>query len=275
MGVYDKLGLQREYDLINKYYGTEEYNYLNDKERYKKDLMDRLKEFIKNDSDMTYNMLKITNELVNFFLDNINESPNKLVELIEIINKNEFLLMKTNQEIQLQSITLNRRLENFKDEIDKNDIINICKKRYLDIVESVNKKINILMDISNINKKQYSEKDKNSTLYEKLNRLKKMNELPFLRNSINRFIRNKIGHFDFYFDDITKMFIDSKNNKVCTMDEFVKYNKEIAGIEYGFFNSLNVIILLSISEIDFAIEYMRKIEEYLLLKDQVYENKYD
>lgn len=264
MGIYDKLGLQREYDLINKYYGIEEYNYLNDKERYKKDLMDGLKEFIEKDTYMTYNVLKTTSELVSFFLENMKENPDKLVE---IINKNEFLLMKTNQEIQLQSITLNRKLENFKDDIDKNDIINICKKRYLDIVESVNKKIDILMDISNINEKKYSEQDKRSTLCEKLNKLKKMNELPFLRNSINRFIRNKIGHFDFYFDNSTKMFIDSKNNKVCTMDEFVKYNKEIAGIEYGFFNSLNVINLLSMNEINFAIEYMQEIEKYLLLKD--------
>lgn len=265
MGIYDKLGLQREYDLINKHYGNEEYDYLNDKERYKKDLMDGLKEFIKNDTDMTYNMLKITRELVNFFLDNMEEKPN---ELIEIINDNEFLLMKSNQEIQMQSIALSRKLENFKDDIDKEDIINICKKRYLDIVESVNKKINILMDISNIGKKKYSEQDKKSTLYEKLNKLEKMNELQILRNYINRFIRNKIGHFDFYFDNESKNFIDGKKNIVCTMEEFVKYNKEVAAIEYGFFTALNVINLISIQETACAVEYMREIEEYLILKDE-------
>lgn len=266
MGIYEEIGLQKEFNLINKELEREEYNPLENKEKYKKELMDGLIDCIKRDTKMSYNLLKIANEVVNFFINHGEEKPD---DLVKIINDNTYLICKTFQEIQMQSIILNRKLDNYKDQFDKIDIINSVQKRYQDLVESVSKKVSILMQIYNLSEYKFSNRDIKDTLNNKIKKLEMTGELPFLTKHINRFVRNKISHFDCYFNYENNEFLDSDKKFVCSMEEFKEYNIEVAAIEYGFMIATNVIALLGIKEIEAAEEYFRLIEAYVIKKEEL------
>lgn len=266
MGIYEEIGLQKEFDLINQEMDQEEFNPLEDKYKYKRKLINELKESIRKDTKMSYNQLKIASEVVIFFINHGKQTPDKLVK---IINDNTYLLCKTFQEIQMQNIILNRKLDNCKDIFDKMDIINSAQKRYQDLVESVSKKVSILMQIYNLSEYKFINRDIKDTLNNKIKKLEMTGELPFLTKNINRFVRNKISHFDCYFNYENNEFLDSDKKIVCSMEEFKSYNNEAAAIECGFMIATNVIALLGIKEIEVAEEYFNLIVAYLTQKEEL------
>ncbi len=124
MKIYEGLGLQEEYDVINSYYGIEEID-CSDKEAYKKLLIKEFDESIIKDSKMLKNMFRVSLELFLFYLDKMEHNPNKF---IEVINNSEYRLVKGNQEINFQSMALNKKLDSCDDIVDKNNIMNTCMK---------------------------------------------------------------------------------------------------------------------------------------------------
>lgn len=266
MGIYDSIGMQKEYNIINEHLGVKEINPFEDKDAFKNSISLGLDNCIEKDTKMSYLVLKVTSELVYFYLDVISSEGVEFDDVWNIFLDNQYQLLKSNKEIIFQSISLDRKIENFKDEIDKEDIITSCKKRYQDLVESSGEKISLLMKISNVAEVKYTFNDINGRIFDKINALKRESELPFIRESINRFIRNKIGHFDFCYDNVNNCFKGINGNFICSLKDFIEYNIDIAAIEYGFFNSINILTLLIIQEVEFAKEYMEKIEQYLFMK---------
>ncbi len=263
MGFYEGIGLQQEYDIINKHLGVEEIDPYKDTKKYKKFLMEQLDESIEKQSNMSKNMLKVSLEIYEFFLNRMQSNPNKLME---IINSHEYQLIKTNQEIQFRRIQTDRKAERCNDYLDKVELINSVTKEFQDLTESVSKKLSILIEIANIEKNFFDKKDiKKATLYEKIIGLKKFKELDFSLNLINRKIRNKIGHFEMFFDVNTRIFKDSNGKLICSYEEFKKYMLSIGAFEMGFMQSLNYLALISLKEYDFLKEYIEK-----AIRDMIY-----
>ncbi|MBN1057867.1 hypothetical protein FC764_08205 [Clostridium botulinum] len=259
MKIYEGLGLQEEYDVINSYYEIEDVDY-NDKEAYKKFLMKEFDESITKDSKMLKNMFRVSLELFLFYLDKMEHNPNKL---IEVINNLEYRLVKGNQEISFQSMALNKKLDSCDDIVDKNNIMNTCMKRYQDMVENASKNLSLFMEISNIKETTYTNKDMKNTLNNKIKKLQEYEDIHWILSLINRGLRNKIGHFDVFYDFKDKVFKDYNKNIICTYSEFHEDNLNIAAFEYGFMATLPLIALLSWNEVEFLEEYISKIRKYV------------
>ncbi|MGL4731776.1 MAG: hypothetical protein ACRCW0_09355 [Clostridium sp.] len=259
MEIYEGLGLQEEYDAINSYYGLEEIDY-SDKEAYKKLLIKEFDENIMRGSKMLKNMFRVTLELFLFYLDKMEDNPNKF---IEVINNSEYRLLKSNQEISFQSIALNKKLDSCNDIVDKNNIMNACMKRYQDMVENASKDLSLFMEISNIKKTTYTNKDMKNTLNNKIKNLQKHEDIHWGLSLINRRLRNKIGHFDVFYDYKDKVFRDYERNIICTQAEFNEYNLNIASFQYGFQATIPLIALLSWNEVKFLQDYINRIREYV------------
>lgn len=259
MKIYEDLGLQEEYDVINSYYGIEEIDYSN-KEAYKAFLIKEFDESIMRDSKMLRKMFRVSLELFIFYLDKMEDNPNKFVE---VINNSEYRLVKSNQEISFQSIALNKKLDSCNDIVDKNNIMNTCMKRYQDMVENASKDLSLFMKISNIKKTTYTDKDKKNTLNNKIKKLQEYEDIQWILSLINRGLRNKIGHFDAFYDYKERVFRDYERNIICTHAEFDEYNLNIAAFEYGFQASLPFIVLLSWNEVEFLQDYISKMREYV------------
>lgn len=260
MKIYEGLGLQEEYDVINSYYGIEEIDYSNSEE-YKKLLYKEFNECISRDSKMLKDMFRVSLDLLLFYLDVMENNPDKF---IEVINEYEYALIKSNQEISFQSISLNKNLDlPSKDIVDKNSIMNICMKRYQDMIENSSRHLTLFMKIFNIKSQNFTSKDMNNTLYNKVNRLQGYKEFEDILTLINRGLRNKIGHFDLFYDFKDNVFKDHRGNVIYTYNEFQEDNLNIAAFEFGFQTSISFIALISWNEIEFLQEYIEKIRKYV------------
>lgn len=259
MGIYEGLGLQEQYDVINSYYGIEEIDYSN-KENYKNLLIKEFNESTTRDSKMLRDVYRVSLELFLFYLDKMEYNPNKF---IEVINKSEYRILKGNQEITFQTMALNKNIDSCNDIVDKNNIINICMKRYQDMVENVSNHLSLFMEISNIKKTTFTNKDMKNTLNNKIKNLQEYEEFQWILSLINRGLRNKIGHFNAFYDYKERVFRDDKRNIIYTYDEFQECNLNIGAFEYGFQSSLSLIVLLSWNEVEFLQDYILKIREYI------------
>lgn len=259
MGIFEELGLQDEYDIINNYYDVDEIDYNNHKE-FKNLLTQQLNECVSKESAMLKNMTRVSLELFLFYLEEMETNPNKF---IEVINKSDYRIVKSNQEIVFQSISLNKNLDSCNDIIDKNNIMNSCMKRYQDLVENASKHLRLFMEMINVKSKTFTEKDINGTLYNKMNKLENYEKLKWVLKLINRGLRNKIGHFDAFYDFKRRIFRDDKKNVICSYLEFHQDNLNIAAFEYGFNNSFLYLNLLCMKEYKFIEEYMCKVQDYI------------
>lgn len=259
MNVYEGLGLQDEYDVINSYYGIEDTDYSN-KEEYKKLLYREFDKYLSKNSNFSRNMFRVALELFLFYLDIMEKNPN---EFVEVFNEYEYRLIKSNQEIAFQSISLNKNLDSYSDIVDKTNIMNICMKRYQDMVENSSRHLTLFMKIFNIKSPTFTKKDMNNTLSNKMKQLQEYEEFEGVLRLINRGLRNKIGHFDLFYDFKDKVFRDHKRNIIYTYSEFHEYNLNIAAFELGFQASIPFIALLSWNEIEFLQEYIYKIRKYV------------
>jgi|GEM_PF-5620416 len=173
MGIFEELGLQDEYEIINNYYDVDEIDYNNHKE-FKNLLTQQLNECASKESAMLKNMMRVSLELFLFYLEEMETNRNKF---IEVINKSDYKIVKSNQEIVFQSISLNKNLDSCNDIIDKNNIMNSCMKRYQDLVENASKHLSLFMEMINIKSKAFTEKDIKGTLYNKINKLENYEKL--------------------------------------------------------------------------------------------------
>ena len=259
MGVFEEIGLQDEYDIINNYYNIDEIDY-SSHIQFKELLLQQLRECISNESIMLKNMMRVSLELFLFYLDKMEGNPNKF---IEVINKSDYTILKCNQEIIFQSISLNKNLESCDDMIDKNNIMNFCMKRYQDLVENASKHLSLFMEMINVKSNTFNQKDINGTLHNKINKLQSYKRLEWILKLINRGLRNKIGHFNAFYNFKKCVFRDDKKKVICTYSQFHQDNLNIAAFEYGFNNSLLYLILLYMKEDNFIQEYICKVQEYI------------
>lgn len=260
MKIYEGLGLQEEYDIINSYYEIEEIDY-NDRENYKELLYKYFDKCVSIDSKMQRNMFRVSLELFLFYINIMEYDPNKF---IDILNEYEYTLIKSNQEIAFQSISLTKNLDfPSKDIVDKNNIMNICMKRYQDMVENSSRHLTLFMKIFNIKSQTFTNKDMDNTLYNKIKRMQEYKEFENILTLINRGLRNKIGHFDLFYDFKDSVFKDHRGNIIYTYSEFYEDNLSIAAFEFGFQASIPFIVLISWNEIEFLQEYIDKIRKYV------------
>lgn len=259
MSVYEGLGLQNEYDIINDYYDIDEIDYSNNEE-FKNKLTQQLNECVSNESDMLKNMMRVSLELFLFYLDEMGSNPNKF---IDVINKSDYRIIKGNQEIIFQNISLNRKIDSCADMIDKNNIMNSCMKRYQDLVENASKHLSLFMEMINVKSKTFKKEDINDTLYNKTNKLQSHEKLKWVLKLINRGLRNKIGHFDAFYDFEKCVFRDDKKSIICTYSQFHQDNLNIGAFEYGFNASFQYLHLLYMKEYEFIQEYMYKVQDYI------------
>lgn len=260
MKIYEGLGLQEEYNIINSYYGIEEIDY-NNREEYKKLLYKNFNECVSRDSKMQKNMFRVSLELFLFYLDVMENNPDKFME---VLNEYEYTLIKSNQEISFQSISLNKNLDlPSKDIVDKNNIMNICMKRYQDMVENSSRHLTLFMKMFNVKSQTFTNEDMHNTLYNKIKKMQEYKEFESILKLINRGLRNKIGHFDLFYDFKDNVFKDHRGNVIYTYSEFQEDNLNIAAFEFGFQASIPFIVLISWNEIEFLQEYINKIRKYV------------
>lgn len=259
MSIYKDLGLQDEYGIINKYYDIEEIDY-NNHEEFKNLLNEQFNECISKKSIMIENMMRASLELFSFYLEQMESDPDKF---IDIINKSDYRIVKGNQEIVFQSIALNKNLDSCEDIIDKNNIMNSCMKRYQDLVENASKHLSLFMKMINVNSIIFNNKDINDTLYRKISKLQNYKKLHWVLQLINRGLRNKIGHFDAFYDFNDCVFRDDKKNEICTLSEFSQYNLNIGAFEYGFNMSFVYLQLLCMKEYEFLEAYIYKVQVFI------------
>ncbi|GAE02334.1 hypothetical protein CBO05C_2024 [Clostridium botulinum B str. Osaka05] len=259
MKIYEGLGLQEEYNIINTYYDIKEIDY-NNNEEYKKLLMQQLDGCISKESYMLKTTLRVSLELFLFYLEQMDDDSNKF---IEVINNSDYRIVKGNQEIVFQNISLNKSLNSPNDMVDKNNIMNSCMKRYQDLIENASKHLSLFMEMINVKSKTFNDRDLKNTLYKKMNKLEKYESLQWALTLINRGLRNKIGHFDAFYDFKNCVFRDDKKNIICTYSEFHQDNLNIGAFEYGFNASFEYLVLLSMNEFEFLEEYISKVREYI------------